>query len=204
MNFQARGGPAPAQASATSDAESGEWLAYSDRVRNGVGFIPWHEAVHPLFGVVEIGGFHPLFRLNPPAGELDALAAKQTAFLIELIDRLPSLAVVRPTVTTLGPGLYRIESSVTNAGRLPTMTATGVMTRARAPVIARLSSDVERIVSGDRVRKLESIAPGARVSLEWIVRAADDETIELTVGNGEYGITTYRIRQGAVVGGNNS
>ncbi|MBL9118292.1 MAG: hypothetical protein JNL80_00065 [Phycisphaerae bacterium] len=203
-NFQPRGGPAPTQASATSDAESGEWLAYSDRVRNGVGFIPWHEAVHPLFGVVEIGGFHPLFRLNPPAGELDALAAKQTAFLLELIDRLPSLVVVQPTVTTLGPGLYRIESSVTNAGRLPTMTTTGVMTRARAPVIARLSSDVERIVSGDRVRKLESIAPGARVSLEWIVRAADDETIEFTVGNGEYGITTYRIRQGAVVGGKNS
>jgi Zinc carboxypeptidase len=198
-NFQARGGPPPAQASATSDPESGEWLAYNDKVRNGIGFIAWHEVAHPIFSVVEVGGFHPLFRLTPPSAELDALAAKQTAFVLELIDRLPSLVVAKPTVSTLGPELFRIETAITNAGRLPTMPAMGVTTRARSPVIARVSTDVDRIVSGDRVRKIDSLGPGARVALEWIVRAAPDEVVELSIGSTEYGISTYRVRNGALL-----
>lgn len=198
-NFQARGVPQANQSSGTSDAESGEWLAYSDKLRGGLGFIPWHEVVHPFFGKVDVGGFHPLFRLNPPASDLDALAAKQAGFLVELAERLPVLEVPKPSVTTLAPGMYRIELAVVNAGRLPTMPATGVTTRARPPVIARISTDVERIVGGERVRKFDSIAAGARIGVEWIVFAKADETVRCSVGSAEYGVTEFSIRDGSLV-----
>jgi hypothetical protein len=198
-NFQPRNAAPPAQASATSDPESSEWLAYSDAMRGGVGFVPWHEIMHPVFGLVEVGGFHPLFRVNPPAGELDALASKQTAFVAELLERLPQLAVEKPKVTALGAGLYRVESSVTNSGRLPTAPTMGVTTRARAAVIARISTEVPAIVSGERVRKIESLAPGARVELAWIMRAGADESVAITVGNDEYGVTTFTFRNGAIL-----
>lgn len=199
MNFQARGGPAPAQGSATSDAESADWLAYSDKMRGGVGFVPWHDFLHPVFGMVEIGGFHPLFKWNPPSADLDALASKQVAFLLELVDRLPALTCERPVVTKLADGLVRIETSVTNTGRLPTVTSIGATTRARESVIARISTDLDRVLSGERVRRIESIAPGARIGLEWIVRCPADETIEISIGNHEYGTTVYHVRDAALV-----
>jgi cell division septation protein DedD len=199
--FQPRGGPAAPTGSGASDAESAEWLAYSDKMRDGVGFVAWHEVAHPVFGFVEVGGFHPLFKLNPPANEFDALAAKQTAFVLELIDRLPTLAIPTPTVTSLGSGLYRIEASVMNSGRLPTVTAMGVTTRARLPVVARISSGIDSIVNGERVRKIETLAPGARVGLDWIVRAAPDELVTVSIGNVEYGVRSFSVKNGSIVEG---
>jgi hypothetical protein len=181
-----------------SDPDAAEWLAYSDRLRGGAGFVPWTEVDHPQFGRVEVGGFHPLFKLNAPAADLDVLAEKQAAFLLELAARLPVIAVAPPTVTSLGGGLYRIETAVTNEGRLPTHPAMGVATRERQPIIARLSSPIERIASGDRIRRIESLAAGARVGLEWIVRAEPGEAVTLSVGNNEYGVQTITIVDGAV------
>ncbi len=190
-------GPAGAPgAPAASDEDAAQWLAYSDAVRNGAGFIAWHEVQHPLFGTVEVGGFHPLFRVNPPASELPELAKKQAAFLIELIERLPVIDVTPPTVTKVSDGVYRIESAVMNAGRLPTVDRMGVTTRARAPIVVRLSTPLDRIVSGDRVRKIDTLDPGERQTLEWIVRAPADETIELSVGNNEYGTQRFTIQNG--------
>ncbi len=205
------GGPGRAPGAATqaqaavgspgaSDPDAAEWLAYSDRMRGGVGFVPWTTVDHPQFGTVEVGGFHPLFKLNAPAAELDSLAEKQTAFVLELASRLPVVTVTPPVVTTLGNGLYRIESAVTNQGRLPTQTAMGVVTRERQPIIARLSAPVDRIVSGERVRRIDSLAAGARVGLEWIVRAAPGEAITLAIGNNEYGVQTVTIVDGVVRG----
>ncbi|MDZ4753647.1 MAG: M14 family zinc carboxypeptidase [Phycisphaerae bacterium] len=198
------GGPgAPARPSeataAPTDEEAVHWLAYSDAVRDGAGFIPWHEVAHPLFGTVEVGGFDPLFRLNPPAAELPEIAKKQTAFLHAFIDLLPVLDVSTPVVTKLSDGVYRIESSVMNAGRLPTASQMGVTTEARAAVIVRLSAPLERIVSGERVRRIYALESGERVELAWVVQApSGSEPIELTIGNSEFGTRRFVIQNGVV------
>ena len=181
-----------------SDPDAAEWLAYSDRMRGGAGFAAWSEVDHPQFGRVEVGGFHPLFKLNAPASEWESLAEKQTSFLIELAARLPVLTVTPPTVTSLGSGLYRIETAVLNQGRLPTHPAMGVATRERQPIIARLSAPVEQITSGERIRRIDALPAGGRVGLEWIVRAAPGEAITLSIGNNEYGVQTATIVDGVV------
>ena len=60
------------------------------------GFVNWQPIEHPgLSGQeVEIGGFKPFFRLNPPAGELDGLAQKHLEFLLQLPGLLPQIDVV--------------------------------------------------------------------------------------------------------------
>ncbi|MCZ6682603.1 MAG: M14 family zinc carboxypeptidase, partial [Planctomycetota bacterium] len=43
-----------------------KWLKYSDEQRGGSGFVSWSAFEHPQLGPVEIGGFVPGFRENPP------------------------------------------------------------------------------------------------------------------------------------------
>src|SRR5205085_316615 len=103
--------------------EDKKWLEYSDKQRQGSGFIPWTPFKHPTLGDVEIGGFVPGFKQNPPADALPAIAEKQLAFLADLADRLPKVRVVNTIVKSPGAGLYEIEVFVANEGYLPTAMA---------------------------------------------------------------------------------
>ncbi|MBL9148302.1 MAG: hypothetical protein JNM94_06365 [Phycisphaerae bacterium] len=199
------GGPAGAPASpAPSDAkpadeESAAWLEWIKSVRNGAGFVEWHEVEHPLFGTVEVGGFHPLVRTAPPAADLDVLAEKQAAFVVAVLERFPKIVVEPITVTTIADGVYRIETAVANVGRLPTSTRMGRTTEKVDMVIARVSTPVERVLSGQRVRKIDGLDPGQRETLAWIVQAPKDETVDLTVAWGANASTNVSIRDGKVV-----
>jgi len=49
-----------------ADEEAAAWLAYSDRVRGGAGFVPWTRIEHPQVPNTEVGGWVAGFRENPP------------------------------------------------------------------------------------------------------------------------------------------
>jgi hypothetical protein len=178
-----------------SSDEDARWLEYSDAMRGGVGFIPWHEVEHPVFGTAEVGGFHPLFGWNPPAAELPAIAAKQVAFLAALVERFPKIVLAEPTVTPLDASgeLLRIETTIANEGRLPTAHRMAVTTRARALVLASISTPVEGIVSGDKVRRIETLDSGERIQLAWIVRRSAAAPITIELRGAEFGRTTFTI-----------
>ena len=59
------------------------------------GFVDWKEIKHPDFPdkKVEVGGFKPHYRLNPPIGEIKSLAEKHAAFLVELGKLFPQVAI---------------------------------------------------------------------------------------------------------------
>ncbi len=181
-----------------ADEDAVEWLAYLDTMRGGQGFVAWHEVDHPLFGRVEIGGFDPLVRWNPPQSELDGIAEKQLAFVAGLVERLPKVDVAVPTVTKLSDGLWRVETSVSNGGRLPTVSKMGRVTRTASPIVVRISTPVEKIVSGQRVRLIDGLDPGDRTALSWIVRSDAGEAIDVTVGCGPFGSSSFHIHDGIV------
>lgn len=182
-----RPGAAPAAPAAKPvvDEELLRWLEVNDRDRNGELFVPWQEIDHlqksSLGSKVEVGGFRTLLQVNPPHGEIDGLAAKHAALVRELAVRLPRLEVGPATVTPLADGLYRVELPVRNAGRMPTATNMGRITQKVDPVLVQVSVPVEQILGGDRVVRVDRMDAGERQVIGWIVRAVQDEPVEITV-----------------------
>ncbi|MEX0877024.1 MAG: M14 family metallopeptidase [Phycisphaerales bacterium] len=162
-------------------SEDAKWLAYFEE--SGIdGFIGWTGFEHPTLGRVEIGGFKPLARINPPAEDLDTLAEKHTEFVLKLIEARPSVRVAGPEVERLGEGVYEVRLAIINDGRLPTTTAYSRTARSMRPMVIRLSAGVDRIISGQRVDRVWGIdADGGRSEHRWIFRSDDlsQETIEI-------------------------
>jgi zinc carboxypeptidase len=85
-------------------SEDAKWLAYFESV--GIeGFVDWQPFTHPTLGDVEIGGFVPLARINPPMDQVDGTSEKLTEFIVELMGTRPEVDVVGPEVKELGGGL---------------------------------------------------------------------------------------------------
>ncbi len=171
--------------------ESGEeaaWLLYSDEQRDGEGFVDWTPFEHPELGTVEIGGWAPFFKTNPPADAIDGIAGKQLEFVLDLAVRLPDITLTEPEITKLASGLYRVKMALENNGFLPTGTAMAVRNRRARPHVVRLSVPVEQVISGRPVHKVWSIpGSGGRESLNWMVKAPDNSMLTVTVYSEKYG-----------------
>ncbi|MCA9291187.1 MAG: hypothetical protein KDA25_08660, partial [Phycisphaerales bacterium] len=145
-------------------------------------------------GAVEIGGWAPYFRTNPPESLLGDLAEHQVDVVIALAEMLPRVALEAPTVKRLASGLYEIRTALTNDGALPTGTAMAVRNRRARPHVVRVGLPVDRIMHGQRVNKVWSIAgSGGRVPFRWIVRADDGAVVPLTVFSEKYGQFTVDV-----------
>ncbi len=168
--------------------EDAAWLTYSDEVRDGAGFVAWQKFDHPDFGEVEIGGWVPYFKTNPPPEAIAVIAEKQTAFVLDLAGRFPQVSLTDPQITRLAPGLYELKAALVNDGYLPTGTAMAVRNRRARPYVVRLSVPNEQVVSGRRVHKIWSIpGSGGRESLRWIVAAPDETPLTITVYSEKFG-----------------
>jgi len=177
------GSPPGANAPKAAAEDDSAWLDYSDRDRNHEGFVDWMPFDHPTLGKVEIGGFVPGFKTNPPADQLETLAAKQTEFVLKLIERRPRLSLAGPVVTQLSPGVFEVRLGINNDGTLPITTFMARRTRAIPAIVVRISTDIDHLVSGDRQALCWGIDGGSSVSWQWIIRtggAAVPTTIDLS------------------------
>ncbi len=176
-----RPGAAPAPEAKTDDDK---WLKYFDeRVAAGgqPGFIPWAPFNHPQLGPVEIGGFIPGAKLNPPEGELPALIAQQAEFLADLASKLPVIEH-KAWATRLAPGLWRVDLRLTNTGRLPTHLAIEAKAHRVLPTIAKLGVELTALEAGRKIQKVEAIAGnGGTFDATWTVHAADGSTLHIAL-----------------------
>ncbi|MCU0724209.1 MAG: hypothetical protein MUE73_00230 [Planctomycetes bacterium] len=116
---------------ASADAR---WLAWSDAALDGAGFRSLAPFDHPTLGPVEIGGFAPLFRLNPPPDALPALADAQARFVTALLGLLPRPSLRAVEVRELAPGAHEVRVTLVNEGAFPLATAMGERQRTLAPL----------------------------------------------------------------------
>lgn len=162
-------------------SEDAKWLAYFEQA--GIdGFVDWQPFDHPTLGKVEIGGFIPGARINPPADALDELAGKHTDFVLKVIEAQPKIVIEGPEINDLGGGLYEVRLAIMNDGKLPSTTQFSRSTRSIKPMVVRLSAMVDTIISGQRVDRVWGInADGGRSDHHWIFRSDDisEETIEI-------------------------
>jgi len=164
-----------------ADAEAVEWLAISDRAHEGAGFVAWAPYAHPTLGPVEIGGFDPGFRRNPPPDARGRAADAATAFVATLGERRPRVRIDTVTVDELSPGVRRIRMRIANDGWLPTCTAMGKANGAPAPIVVRTSMTPAEIMSGPRAARIASLDGYGAEDLEWVVAAPDTAPIRIDV-----------------------
>lgn len=176
-------------------SDEAKWLAYFDE--QGIdAFVEWEAFDHPTLGKVEIGGFKPGVKINPPADLLDELSQKHTAFLTRLLEAAPKVEVLGPEVKDLGGGLYEVRLTIVNNGELPTTTRYSRSTRSVKPTIIRLSADVDHIITGQRVDRVWGVDEhGGRSEHHWIFRSEDlsSETIEII--DPRFGNRTIELRK---------
>ena len=171
--------PAPTPPKA-ADEEAAQWLLWSDRDQAGTGFVAWHPFDHPTLGKVEIGGFVPRFRSDPPAAEHERLATALAKFATLLAERSPTCELANVTARALSPGLVEIECEIVNNGWLPTATAMGKTNTAPSPIVLRISPPKERLETGKRVTIVEALpGAGGRKAFRWLVRTTPGERITL-------------------------
>jgi hypothetical protein len=172
---KAEGAPS-AGGKTTSDQRGAEELnALRWLDRNGIrGFVDWTPIRRPDFPDkrVEVGGFQPFCRLNPPAKELDDLGERHFRFLIELTSLLPRVEFRTTKVDSLGGGVYRIAASVVNRGYLPTMSEMGRLSRRAYPLQIELQPpEGAELIQGPLRRRLDRLAGNGGASEQtWVVR----------------------------------
>lgn len=167
-----------------SGSDDGKWLAYLDADRAGEGFIEWTRLDHPQLGTVEVGGFVPGIKLNPPDDQLDALADAEAAFVVDLLSMLPRIELAEPQVERLSNGIWRVSVELSNSGRLPTSSAAGRKIGQRIAI--DINVDPDMVLSGRRVVTVDSIGAEPQ-RFEWLIRAEPGQDVEVTVRSDRFG-----------------
>jgi hypothetical protein len=164
-----------------ADSDAAEWLAYSDQLRGGAGFVPWTPYDHPQLGPVEIGGWVPGFRSTPPEDLIEDLVDRHARWIAELATERARLEVIGPELEPLGGGLARLRLGIRNEGGRSTRPHQATRTRVRRPTNVRLLVGEERLIEGQKLVQIELIRPGELRVLEWTVRITPDEIISLEI-----------------------
>lgn len=173
------------------DSDDAKWLAYADRV--GYGYVDWQPYDHPQLGPVEIGGFVPGFKMNPPEDAIEGIVESQAAFIEQLLAMMPRVVINDPIVEKIGQGVWRITVTVRNEGDLPTRTALGAKARRLTPFVLALDVPQESLISGSTINRTDSLAPGETMLAEWLVLAEDGSTLNAQLRTEEFGTTDIEI-----------
>ncbi|MBU1187120.1 MAG: hypothetical protein KJ908_09530 [Acidobacteria bacterium] len=99
-----------------------ERLRFSDQLVHGELYKPWKSFVHPAFGEIEIGGWVKFSSRLPAPFMLKDLVHRNAAAMIFGAEQTPDVKLEVFEVSSLGKGLHRIRTRLSNAAAMPTMT----------------------------------------------------------------------------------
>jgi hypothetical protein len=164
----------------SDDAKRVRWL---DEHGESARFVAWKAFEHPELGPVEIGGFAPYARVEPPLAERERIARVESDFVITLGELVPRVQIVDCKATDLQGGLWEIEAALENAAFLPLIGATGRRSTAVRPARVTLHLPAgARLLAGE-ARTLVGELPGSggRKQLRWLVHGAPPQNIGVEV-----------------------
>lgn len=164
------GGSGGGQSRAAS--RDARWLAHFDEV--GIdGFVDWTPARHPTLGEVEVGGFRPNARVNPPPSQIAELALKHAEFAVWLGGLLPEVEVVETRVEARGENVFLLTAVLANEQYFPTQLQMGTRVRFNRPITVRLTpTDGMTVLTGNiqqQTPRLEGM--GGRATYTWLLQA---------------------------------
>jgi hypothetical protein len=174
------GGTSRAQAS-NRDAK---WLKWIDEKNKGKGFAAWTTYNHKQLGEVEIGGFYPYLRVNPPAEQIPELSKTHAEFALYLTSQFAEIIMDEPVVEKLSSNLFRLTAKIHNKGKFPYVTAMGTRTRNITPIVLRLKFEDDedmKLFGGAKRSDLSSLAAGAGREYKWTIISPPGKQIEITM-----------------------
>jgi hypothetical protein len=167
---------------AARGGRDGRWLTYLDSL--GVnGYVNWTPARHPTLGEVEVGGFRPNVRVNPPPTMIRELAEKHAEFAVWLGQQLPQVEVVETKIESRGDNVWLVTATLANEQYLPTQLSMGQRIRFNRPISVRLMpAQNVTVLTGNplqQVPRLEGM--GGRSTFTWLVQAPAGTRVEMEV-----------------------
>lgn len=172
----------PAAGSGAPANRDARWLAHFASA--GInGFVPWTPATHPTLGAVEVGGFVPNARINPPASEIAALTKAHAEFAVWLGAQLPAVEVVSTRVEARGEGVFEVRTTITNERYFPTQMQMGARVRFNRPITVRLMPATGlTVLSGNIQQQTPRLdGMGGRQTYTWLVQAPAGTTTRIEI-----------------------
>lgn len=164
-------------------------LRWDDEANQGKGFREWEPFQHPVYGVVEIGGFHPkFFGQNGPPWQLENWAKKQALFNLAMSFELPQITLDKVDVKRKDD-TFTITVNFSNTGNLP---------------VALRQAQLVKIVQEDRLqlsfdKKLTK--GGTKAQLQILNPATFDKTLYLGYTQpGQKQTATFQVKLNGIKG----
>lgn len=161
-----------AQGQTESSENDAQWLKWIDEKNNGKGFVAWTKFNHKQLGEVEIGGFEPHLKINPPADQILALTKSHAEFALYLAGQFAEITLDEPEVEKLSSNLFRLTLKVHNKGNFPYAAAMGARTRNINPIVLQLSFGDDKkmeLFGGSKRIDISTLAAGGQEERKWTI-----------------------------------
>lgn len=147
-------------------------------------FVSWQAVEQPDFPGrrVEVGGYRPFARTNPPREMLAEVATKQGDFLTELVRKLPRLGISKIECRLLADSVYEIQIHVVNTGWLPTALSHGETTQEVYPTRVVLELEPECFLAGAKTTVLPTLAgSGGTAKVRYTIHVVNRREVRFQV-----------------------
>ncbi|MCJ7682076.1 MAG: M14 family metallopeptidase [Candidatus Aminicenantes bacterium] len=180
------GGGRPSSGASSSDTSDSDakWLAWLDKEMKDQGFLPWTSFQHDQLGEVEIGGFTPYARVNPPAEKIKALTESHSKFALYLAQQFAAIELEAPTVEKLSSQLFKLTVKIRNTGEFPYVTAQGQRTGTINPIVLNLKFQDDKVMSlfgGSKRMDTPSLKPGEEKEFSWHIISPPGKTVDISI-----------------------
>jgi murein tripeptide amidase MpaA len=179
-SMRAGGGASPAASTGNDEL----WLKWIDEKNEGKGFVAWTKFNHKQLGEVEIGGFEPYLRVNPPAGQIPELSQSHAKFALYLASQFAEIILDEPVVEKLGSNLFKLTVKVKNGGKFPYVSAMGTRTRNITPIVLQLKfedEDAMEFFGGTNRTDISNLDPGAETEFSWTIISPPGKGIDISL-----------------------
>lgn len=140
-------------------------------------FVDWQKVDHPEFPgkTVEVGGFKPFYRTNPPMKLLDDLVGRHVSFLSQLAEFRPRVTISETQVEPLGGRVFRVTAKIASTGYLPTLPEMGEVTGIHQRLQIQLfAPEKTTFLKGSPRVKLPRLVANAQREVSWLVRLHEE------------------------------
>ena len=175
-----------------------EQLRYNDQTLNKAAFQEWTNFDHPELGPVEIGGWKKFGHNNPLPSQLPEEVRRNVDFVLIQAAATPLLTLSDVEVEELGGDVYRVRTTVRNAGFQPTELAIREQYNRAVPVRIELEPGAgAELLSSDARLDLGILSGFAEREAEWLVRGPAGSEVQIVAWHPKAG----RVIGSAPLGG---
>jgi hypothetical protein len=167
----------------TSD-DNAKWLKWIDEKNEGKGFVDWTMYSHEQLGEVEIGGFIPYLKTNPPVDHISPLIKSHADFALYLAGQFADISFGEPEIERLSSSLFRVTLKVHNTGKFPYAAAMGTRSRNITPIVLKIKFEDDKKMSlfgGSKRIDVSTIGAGAENEYKWTIISPSNKKIDITL-----------------------